>query len=238
MKKIAAFFDFDGTLFQGHFWQGVVKHDIKHKRNPAAVFNYMSTHIPLWLASKFNFLSEQDYKVSWGEDLANLFKNINKDDGNKIFEWIINNYFMKLLRPNVMALLQQHKSDGHTTVLLSGSFSDFLETVKQKLGIDYAVGTELEIIENRYTGKVVKPLCFGTNKAKLLHKFASQAHLNIDLNLSFAYADSIFDAPVLEMVGNPAAVYPDKKLFSLAQQRGWQIINSPVSGPAKNSTRK
>ena len=227
-RNIAAFFDFDGTLFNGHLWHGVVRHHIKHRMKLLSVFTYHAMNIPPALAgefaSKLKIMNEETYKIRWGENLATLFKGIKKEEGLRIFEWITNNYFVQLLRPDVMALLEQHKSEGHITVLLSGSFSDFLEIVKQQLGMDYTVGTKLEVINNVYSGRIIKPLCYGIEKARLLEEFISQAQLNIDLALSFAYADSIKDAPILEMVGNPVATYPDKKLLNLAQRRGWRIL--------------
>jgi len=230
-RRTAAFFDFDGTLFVGHFWQGVVKHHIKHKVKRLSVVAYLATHIPLWLANKIGILSEEKYKVKWGEDLATILKGLKKDEVQGIFDWISSNYVTKLLRPDIMVLLQQHRSEGHVIVLLSGSFNDFLEVIKQKLGVDYIVGTKLEVLENVYSGRIVEPLCFGINKVRLLKEFISQTQLNIDLGLSFAYADSIIDAPVLEMVGNPVATYPDKKLLNLAQRKGWQILPSSVRMP-------
>jgi phosphoserine phosphatase len=86
------------------------------------------------------------------------------------------------------------------------------------------VGTQLEVIDNRYSGKIIKQFCFGINKARLLKEFISREQLNIDLSQSFAYADSVVDVPVLEMVGHPVATYPDKELSNLAQRRGWEII--------------
>lgn len=226
-SNTAALFDFDGTLFKGHFWSGVVKHHFKHKVKLPQVSLYIVTHMLLWLLSKFKMLSEETYMVKWGEDLAIAFKWLSREEGLNIFRWISNNYVMKLLRPDVMTLLQQHRNQGHIIVLLSGSFSDFLETIKESLGVDYIVGTKLEIINGSYSGRIVKPLCFGTNKARMLKEFISQAQLNIDLDLSFAYADSILDAPVLEMVGNPVATYPDRELLNLAQRRGWRILPPP-----------
>ena len=143
-----------------------------------------------------------------------------------MFEWITDNYFMKLSRPDVMALLQRHRNENHITVFLSGSFSDFLEVIKQELDIDYIVGTKLEVINDVYSGRIIKPLCFGINKAKLLEEFINQARLNIDFGLSFAYADSVLDAPMLQLVGNPVATYPDRELLTLAKRRGWQILPS------------
>ncbi len=227
-RKTAAIFDLDGTLFTGHFWLGIVKHHIKHKVKIPSVAAYLTTHLPLWVASKVKILSEETYKVRWGENLATILKGLKKDELREIFEWIVSNYVMKLLRPDIMALLEGHRKEGHTTMLLSGSFNDFLEIIKQTLGVDYAVGTKIELVKDSCSGKIVGHLCFGLNKAQLLKEFISQAKLNIDFGLSFAYADSIIDIPILEMVGNPVAVYPDKRLLNVAQRRGWQILPQSI----------
>jgi HAD superfamily hydrolase (TIGR01490 family) len=223
-RNIAAFFDLDGTLFQGHFWSGVVKHHFKHRVKILQVSIYIVTHIIIWLASKFKMLSEETYKVKWGEDLAIAFKGFNREEGAAIFRQVSNDYVLKSLRPDIMTLLQRHRDQGHIIVLVSGGYSDFLETIKQELGADYIVGTQLEVKNNRYSGRIIKPFCFGINKARLLEEFISREKLNIDLSLSFAYADSIVDVPVLEMVGNPVATYPDKELSNLARRRGWKIL--------------
>lgn len=223
-KKIAAIFDLDGTLFTGHFWQGIVIHHIKHRMNLPSVAAYLTTHIPLWVASKINILSEETYKVRWGEDLAVTLRGLKSEDIRKMFEWIGSNYVMKLIRPDIMALLGKHRKEGHTTVLLSGCFNDFLEIIKQRLNIDHVIGTKIEVVGDICSGRIVRPLCFGTNKARLLEEFVSRAKLNIDFGLSYAYADSVVDIPVLEMVGNPVATYPDKKLLGVAQHKGWKIL--------------
>lgn len=225
-KKTVALFDFDGTLFKGHFWQGIAKHNFINKVRRLPTLVYLSTHYPLWLAGKFKILTEEAYMVRWGEDLSITFKGYCREEMCSVFEWIRDNYVMDLLRPDIRMLLGRHNDRGHTTVLISGTFTDFLETMKQRLGVKHVVGTKLEAIENVYTGKIVRPLCFGINKAKLLQEFIDQAGMDIDLGHSFAYADSIMDAPMLEMVGNPVATYPDKKLLGLAQQKGWQILPS------------
>ncbi len=100
---------------------------------------------------------------------------------------------------------------------------------KESLEVNYIVGTKLEIINGSYSGRIVKPLCFDTNKARLLKEFINQAQLNIDLDLSFVYADSSLDAPILEMAGNSVATYPDQELLTLAQRQGWQILPHPAS---------
>jgi len=45
----------------------------------------------------------------------------------------------------------------------------------------------------------------------------------IDLTKSFAYSDSVTDLPLLQAVGNPVAVNPDKELRKAAEEHGWPI---------------
>ncbi|MEC7402827.1 MAG: HAD-IB family hydrolase, partial [Actinomycetota bacterium] len=45
----------------------------------------------------------------------------------------------------------------------------------------------------------------------------------LDLDGSFAYSDSVTDLPMLETVGHPVAVNPDRALLKEATSRGWEI---------------
>lgn len=223
-KEVAAIFDLDGTLYTGHLWSGLVKHHLKHKLKRFSVYAYVASHMPLWLAGKLRLVREETYKSIWGQDMPFLLKGLKKDEVVAIYRWITDYYLMPLLRTDILDLVKRHKKRGHTTILLSGSFDDFLQVVRQRLGVDFAVGTKLEVIDNVYSGRIVKPMGFGINKVKLLKDFLSEANVEVDLRKSFAYADSISDAPMLEITGNPIATYPDTRLLNLAKQRGWQII--------------
>jgi phosphoserine phosphatase len=87
----------------------------------------------------------------------------------------------------------------------------------------------LEVRGERYTGRIVPPLCFGPHKATRARAEARAAGID-DLSQSFAYADSAYDAPFLELVGHPTAVYPDGDLATLAAQRGWPLLGTPQEG--------
>jgi phosphoserine phosphatase len=51
--------------------------------------------------------------------------------------------------------------------------------------------------------------------------------LDVDWDASYAYADSITDQRLFDLVGNPVAVYPDAKLQRLAQVKGWEVLGTP-----------
>jgi alcohol-forming fatty acyl-CoA reductase len=229
-----AVFDFDGTLSKGHLWVGIGRHHRKNKVRRLTLYSYLLSHLPLWLASKFKIYSDEKDRIKWGEDLPVLFKGFSVQDARKAFIWVTDSYFMPLLRADVLEILKDHKQKGRKVMILSGMFVDFLEVVGQKIGADYVVGTRLEVVNNVYSGRIIKPLCFGENKARFLNEFVQKKQLDVDYSRSYAYADSIFDAPVLKMFGNPVATYPEKELYQLARNKQWQIVGKnnfhPLSG--------
>jgi alcohol-forming fatty acyl-CoA reductase len=224
-KTILAIFDFDGTLTTGHLWVGIAKHHQKFKVKRLGLYLYLFSHLPLWLAAKAKLYSEEKNRAKWGEDLPVLFAGFSTGEANKTFQWITDNYFMPLIRPDLLAALIEHKKQGHKIMVLSGMFTAFLDVVGQRLGVDYVVGTKLEVVDETYSGCIVGPLCFGENKAAFLNEYIQQKRLDVDLQQSWAYADSITDLPVFQLVGKPVATYPDSRLKSLAQRKRWQIID-------------
>jgi HAD superfamily hydrolase (TIGR01490 family) len=228
-KIIIAIFDFDGTLTGGHLWSGIYKHHSQNKIKRLPLFVYLITHLPFWIATKMGVYSEEKNRSKWGEDLSVLFKGFTTDQAHKAFEWVAENYFKSLMHQDVVTKLEEHKMQGYKIMLLSGMFKDFLEVMAEKMRADYVVGTNLEVVNNIYSGHIIPPLCFGDNKARLLAEFVRKQNIDVDYSRSYAYADSIYDMPVLRMVGNPIATYPDKELSEFANSAHWQIINRAIS---------
>ena len=224
MTNIMALFDLDGTLSSGRIWEGFLKYYLIHKKKRAWILAFWATHLALWLLSECKLFSREKYRAKWMEDLSGIFKGASEEEVLEVYHWVSDNYIFKSLRNDVAEILEQHKQRGDIVVIVSATYSKLLQIVGQRLGVPYVVGTELEVINDRYTGKAIKPLCFGENKAKLLKEFIAQNGLEIDSSLSFAYADTIFDAPLLKLVGNPVATYPDKDLCQLAERNGWRIL--------------
>lgn len=223
IKKVALF-DLDGTLVASHVWSGLFKHHLQNKVNRLPAIWYLISHLALMPFWKMKLISTEKYYRSWGKDLAQTLKGISGEQVKEIFNWLSNQYLLPALRKDVFEKLKEHRKEGFLTILVSGSFQELLEIVAKSLNINFAVGTELEIIKNRLTGRIIPPLCFGQGKVEKVDRFLAEKNLTVDLKGSFAYADGFFDLPVLEMVGHPVAVEPDKKLLEIARNKGWQII--------------
>lgn len=129
-------------------------------------------------------------------------------------------------------LIENHHAAGRDVVIVSASGTEVVEPIGQMLGADHVVGTRLVEVDGRYTGEV-EYYAYGPNKAKAMKELA-EAH-GYDLAASFAYSDSETDAPMLEIVGHPFAVNPDKALRRIAEENGWPVLTfaSPVSMRAR-----
>ena len=74
--------------------------------------------------------------------------------------------------------------------------------------------------EGRYTGRMAF-YAYGPEKATAMRALAERT--GIDLAASSAYSDSATDLPMLEAVGRPVVVNPDRALAKVARERGWEV---------------
>ncbi|MDH3799878.1 MAG: HAD-IB family phosphatase, partial [Desulfobacterales bacterium] len=108
-------------------------------------------------------------------------------------------------------------------VLISGSVRYLLEPVVEDLEFDHLLCTDLEVDKNGLmTGKPADLVCVDHHKKKLTLKLAQQ--LELDLQKSYAYGNHHSDVPLLETVGNPHVVEPNRILEKIAHQRSWPIL--------------
>ncbi|MFM1787335.1 MAG: hypothetical protein RL228_1285 [Actinomycetota bacterium] len=118
-------------------------------------------------------------------------------------------------------LIESHKAQGHTVVIVSASGSEIVKPVAELLGADFTIATELEVFSGKYTGQIGF-YAYGENKATAIKDFAQER--GYDLTASYAYSDSITDLPMLEVVGHPNAVNPDSALKEISMDRSWPIL--------------
>jgi HAD superfamily hydrolase (TIGR01490 family) len=123
--------------------------------------------------------------------------------------------------PGMRRVIDLHHADGDKTYLVTAAPRELAERIAAYLGMDGALGTEAEIVDGRYTGRILGPVLHGPAKLDAVTKLAAEQ--GIDLRDCSAYSDSLNDRPMLEGVGHPVAVNPDRQLRELARQRGWPV---------------
>ena len=131
--------------------------------------------------------------------------------------------FDKVIRPSIYpaakSLVQTSIEAGHRVVLVSGALEVIVERLARHLGAHEVIANRLELKNHVCTGKLLKPVVAGPEKARLIRDHArSHGH---DLDDCFAFSDSYSDVPMLSVVGHPAAVNPDKRLALLAKAYSW-----------------
>ncbi len=125
------------------------------------------------------------------------------------------------LRPGGVACVRAHQSRGRRIVLLTGSLSFLVLPLKEYLGADWLIATELAHRGPYFTGELVGLHPLGENKRILLKELAWQQ--NLDLTRSYAYGDHLEDIPFMSCVGQPVAVNPTRPFKRFAQGRRWPI---------------
>jgi len=132
-------------------------------------------------------------------------------------------------------LVAGHRADGHDVVIVSASSAEVVAPIAAMIGATHSVGTEMASVRGRYTGEVSFH-CHGANKATAVRELAERN--GYDLTASHAYSDSSADLPMLEAVGHPTVVNPDRGLRRLAAERAWPVLtfSKPVSLRSRSST--
>jgi HAD superfamily hydrolase (TIGR01490 family) len=126
-----------------------------------------------------------------------------------------------ILFEEALELMDLHRAEGRRIYLVSASPSEIVEPLAEYLGVDQAIASRAAVDdEGRYTGEM-DTYAYGPYKATIMQELAVTD--GIDLAGSYAYSDSYTDVPMLEAVGHPVAVNPDRVLAKVARERQWEV---------------
>ena len=118
--------------------------------------------------------------------------------------------------------LQSHQMNGVCPVFVSGSSQEILAPLAEELGVQYVLANKLEIVRDRYTGKIVPPQTIGIGKRDVILDFLKSE--DSDPATCYGYGDHISDLPMLEYIGFPVVVAGDDSLTRIGKERGWHIL--------------
>ncbi len=128
-----------------------------------------------------------------------------------------------LMSPAALALVDKHRAQGHTLMIITATNSFITRPIAQAFGIPHLLATEPKIVNGHYTQYIDGTPCFQGGKVTRLQDWLQGR--DETLTGSYFYSDSRNDLPLLEMVDNPIAVDPDATLTQIAQERGWPIMS-------------
>jgi HAD superfamily hydrolase (TIGR01490 family) len=139
---------------------------------------------------------------------------------------IVRDTLVEVVEPIVfdeaLDLIREHRAAGRKVFIVSASPEEIVAPLAQFLGVDEALATRAELdADGRYTGRTER-YCYGPEKVAAIEEAARRD--GIDLSASYAYSDSATDLPMLEAVGHPAVVNPDRELLRAARARNWDVL--------------
>ena len=216
--RSAAFFDLDKTIiaksstlaFSRPFYQGGLINRRSVLRSAYAQFVYLvggADH------DQMERMREYLSSLSAGWDVQTV-----KDIVAETLHYIVD----PLVYDEAVRLLEEHHAAGRDVVIVSSSGAEVVEPIGEMLGADTVIATQLVIDDGRYTGEI-DYYAYGEAKAAAVRGLADRA--GYDLAGCYAYSDSVTDVPMLESVGHPYAVNPDRAMRKAAAERGWPVLS-------------
>jgi HAD superfamily hydrolase (TIGR01490 family) len=126
-----------------------------------------------------------------------------------------------IIYAEALELIEAHRAAGRRVFIVSASPEEIVVPLGEFIGVDEAIASRAKVdADGRYTGEMER-YAYGPFKADVMREIAAEE--GIDLAASYAYSDSYTDAPMLEAVGHPVAVNPDRVLLKLAREREWEV---------------
>jgi len=219
-----AIFDFDGTLLRVDTLPYMLRlwgeFGYSKMRKWRTYFSIIGLYMRYKLGLNGRMTREQMKKTAL-QKFTKLFAGMTRAQVEIYFEQCTDK-IMAQINKNVAAEVGKVKAQGYHTVILSGCYEKLLALVAQKLGIDGVLGTKIRYFENDVADVAYKmDIKTGVDKVNRIQ----EAFPDADLKASCAYADSISDLALLELVGLPVAVAPDVDLKAFIDGKDWRVID-------------
>ncbi len=213
-SKIGAFFDLDQTLLAGFSATSFVRERLLTGRmSPREIGGTLSGALSFGLGR----LGFSGLMAATTQAYRGLAESVLEELGEEVFR----KHLARQIYPESRALVEAHQQAGHTVAIISSATRYQVAPFARDLRIEHVMTTELELKDGVFTGEVIRPTCYGEGKAVAARNIADRE--GIDLLESYFYTDSHEDLPLLEAVGRPRPLNPNRQLAQIAKERYWPV---------------
>ncbi len=216
--RAAAFFDLDKTLMQGssgfQFARAVREAGMMSRRQLAA-----------------DGIANVVYRLQGASDeqsealrtrIATSLEGVRVRDLDRLGVRVMQRILPRLYS-QMLTIAYEHQDAGRPVYIVTAAAQDMAEVLARVMTFDGALGSTLSEVEDGYfTGRPSGAFLYGPAKAVAITELAERE--GFDLSASYAYSDSVSDAPMLRAVGHPVVVNPDAGLVALAKDGGWEVL--------------
>ncbi|MEU0334881.1 HAD-IB family hydrolase [Streptomyces sp. NPDC006193] len=227
LPRAAAFFDLDKTViaksstltFSKSFYQGGLMNRRAALRTAYAQFVFLAGGL------------DHDQMERVRAYLSALCRGWNVQQVREIVAETLHELIDPIIYDEAASLIEEHHTAGRDVVIVSTSGAEVVEPIGELLGADRVIATRMVVGDDGcFTGEV-EYYAYGPTKAEAIRDLAASE--GYDLDRCYAYSDSATDVPMLQAVGHPHAVNPDRALRREALARGWPVLEFRRPVPLK-----
>ena len=210
-----AFYDLDHTILDGNS----ATHLVQEARKRGVMSERQYRHA-VWLSIL--------YKLDMGDStrminrMLSWLKGVEEADITALAQEIFDHIIKETIRPEILETIREHRAQKAKVVLLSSATTPICQPVSLYLELDEMIWTRLESESGILTGHTHGKLVYGPEKKVRMLAYCHEN--NYDPCEAWYYGDSHTDKYVMEAVGFPVAVSPDKKLLRIAIRNNWPIL--------------
>ena len=140
-----------------------------------------------------------------------------------LHEEFMDTVIVPLIGAKAMGLVQWHRDQGHTLVVITATNSFITKPIVTRFGIENLIATEVLVAGGRYCNAIDGTPCFHEGKVVRIKQWLDEN--GETLEGSFFYSDSHNDLPLMDIVETAIAVDPDKEIAAIADKRDWKTIS-------------
>ena len=218
--RTAAFVDVDNTLVRGsslyHFARGLASQGLVHARELVS-FAWQQ------LAFRTRGAESAQQNLQVCRRALSLVTGRSVEALTRACEQVYAEAVADRVWPTMRDVAHRHLERGEQVWLVTASPIELAAIMARELGFTGALGTVAEHRDGHYTGDLVGALLHGPEKARRVRALADAR--GFDLTRCAAYSDSVNDLPLLQAVGRPCAVNPDRALRRHAVDNSWPVLD-------------
>ncbi len=212
--QVGAFFDFDGTVIYGYSAIAFIREQVRQGQLKPREFMELAGAMTSFGLGNMGFSAMMVVT-------SQFMRGATEQSYMEFGEALYRKHIARLVYPESRALIDAHLAKGHTVAIISSATPYQVEPAARDLGVEHVMTTQLEVEDGEFTGAVIRPTCFGLGKVRAAETLAAEH--GVDLAQTYFYSDSDDDIELLEAVGNPRPLNPNKKLTEIAEREGWPV---------------
>lgn len=211
-----AFFDLDKTILSVNSGELLVRQ--AYRQGLMSTWDILKG---IYFSVLYKFGLKETHKII--SDMAMWMAGLKEETVQKLTSELFERQLIPAIRSEIYGEIAYHKKNNGEVVLLSATIPPMSRLFVSHFQLHNFICSELEIVDERYTGQPVGNFCFGDEKRIRLQQYCRDN--NYDLSHAWCYADASSDFQVLNSVGNPICIAPEAGLKKQATEKGWKIYD-------------